>query len=184
MPQAPGLAPSLWPTATASPTSISNVQPVQYAQAPPVRLWSPDPLYVQPEDLPAANPPLMASNPPLSGPLIAGGGLLGLGLGALILNNQKKDLPADMPPLPEELIGNNPREAGNRSNTDMPGVNPTPEELFDKLTGGRSETLPDGTRKGPNNVRLRPDVGEGPRLNIPANGKKPHETIHFPGSKP
>jgi hypothetical protein len=108
----------------------------------------------------------------------------GLGHGALILNNQKEGPPADGPPLPEDLIGSNPRQTGNRSNTDMPGINPTPEELFDKLTGGRSETLPDGTRKGPNNIRLRPDVGEGPRLDIPANGKKPHETIHFPGSKP
>lgn len=92
--------------------------------------------------------------PPL-GPLIVGGGaMLGLGLGALILNNQKKGPPADVPPLPEDLIGSNPRQAGNRSNTDIPGINPTPEKLFDKLTGGRSETLPDGTRKGPNNIRL------------------------------
>jgi hypothetical protein len=62
------------------------------------------------------------------------------------------------------------------------GSNPTSEELFDKLTGARSPTLPDGTRVGPNGVRLRPDAGDGARIDIPANGGKKHETIHFPGS--
>jgi hypothetical protein len=82
--------------------------------------------------------------------------------------------------LPGDLLGNNGRPGGKRINTDLPGVNPTPDELFDKLTGGKNTVLPDGTKVGDNGVRLRPDQGQGQRLDIPANGDKPHETIHFP----
>ncbi len=82
--------------------------------------------------------------------------------------------------LPDSLLGHNGQPGGKRINTDLPGVNPTPDELFDKLTGGKNTVLPDGTKVGDNGVRLRPDKGEGPRLDIPANGDKPHETIHFP----
>src|SRR5580700_416420 len=84
------------------------------------------------------------------------------------------------PPLPDDIIGKNPRPSSRRTNTDLPGINPTPEEVFDKLTGGRSTALPDGTRVGSNGVRLRPGIGDGARIDIPANGNKPHETIHFP----
>jgi hypothetical protein len=115
-----------------------------------------------------------------AGQAILGGAALG-GLGAMILNNGRKD-PTKVLPLPEGLIGNNARPGGGRSNTDMPGVDPTAEELFDRLTGGHSDILPDGTRRGPNGIRLRPDRGQGPRIDIPANGEKEPETIHFPGS--
>jgi|GEM_PF-3225196 len=54
---------------------------------------------------------------------------------------QKGGLP-EAPPLPEAFIGNNARPGRGRVKTDLPGIDPTPEELFDKLTGGRSETLP------------------------------------------
>jgi hypothetical protein len=92
---------------------------------------------------------------------------------------------SDQPePLPDNYLGNNIRFGGNRGNSDLPGSGPTPEELFDKLTGGRSITHPDGTREGSNGVRLRPGGGNGPRIDIPANGNKKHETIHFPGFKP
>jgi hypothetical protein len=99
----------------------------------------------------------------------------------LVLNNEKNNQPQG-PPLPERLIGNNARRGGGRSNTDMPRVDPTPDELFDRLTGGHSDILPNGTRRGSNGVLLRPDTGQGPRIDIPANGDKEHETIHFPGS--
>ncbi|MGH9697680.1 MAG: hypothetical protein ACRD5Z_26305 [Bryobacteraceae bacterium] len=116
-----------------------------------------------------------------AGQAILGGlGALG-GLGGLILNNQKEISP-QVPLLPEKLIGNNARPGRNRDKTDMPGVDPTPDELFDRLTGGQSVILPDGTRRGSNGIRLRPDSGSGPRIDIPANGEKKHETIHFPGS--
>jgi RHS repeat-associated protein len=103
---------------------------------------------------------------------------------AIILNNQNQDKGAapQAPGLPDSLIGQNAQPGGKRINTDLPGTNPSPEELFTSLGGGQSITLPDGTRVAPNGVRLRPDTGSGPRIDIPANGSKPHETIHFPGS--
>lgn len=80
-------------------------------------------------------------------------------------------------PLPGDLLGNNGKPGGKRINTDLPGINPTPDELFDKLTGGKSKTLPDGTKVGDNWFDC--DL-IGPRIDIPSNGSKPHETIHFP----
>jgi hypothetical protein len=149
---------------------------------------SPDPVrpgskYAQPAmGLCAAGPAGCAVGAGLTaGQAILGGTVLGGGLGAIILHNEKQD-PPQVPPLPERLIGNNARPGGGRSNTDMPGVDPTPDELFDRLTGGHSDILPDGTRQSPNGIRLRPDTGQGPRIDIPANGEKEHETIHFPGS--
>jgi len=60
-------------------------------------------------------------------------------------------------------------------------VAPTPEDLLGELTGGEHTAEPDGTLVGPNGVRLRPGKeGKGPRIDIPANGSTPHETIHFP----
>jgi hypothetical protein len=156
-------------------------------QQPVVSDASPDPVrpgsqYAQPAmGLCAAGPAGCAVGAGLTlGQAILGGTALG-GLGAIILHNEKQD-PPQVPPLPERLIGNNARPGGGRSNTDMPGVDPTPDELFDRLTGGHSDILPDGTRRGPHGIRLRPDTGQGPRIDIPANGEKKHETIHFPGS--
>lgn len=93
----------------------------------------------------------------------------------------KSEEPTSQPAqLPGDLLGSNGKPAGKRINTDLPGINPTPDELFDKLTGGKSKTLPDGTKVGDNGVRIRFPKGTGPRIDIPENGSKPHETIHFP----
>lgn len=83
------------------------------------------------------------------------------------------------PELPDSLTGQNPREgSGKRVNTDLPGG---AEELFDELSGGKSETLPDGTKVAPNGVRYRSGNEErGPRVDIPAKGTRKHETVHFP----
>lgn len=116
-----------------------------------------------------------------------GAAAVAVATGAIILNNQNQNEQAQQsqtPSLPDSLIGQNARPGGSRINTDLPGTNPTPEELFNSLGGGQSVTLPDGTKVAPNGVRLRPDTGYGPRIDIPANGSKPHETIHFPGSGP
>lgn len=52
---------------------------------------------------------------------------------------------------------------------------------FDSLSGGQSTTQDDGTQVAPNGVRHRPgDDVQGPRIDIPANGSRPPETIHFP----
>jgi hypothetical protein len=40
---------------------------------------------------------------------------------------------------------------------------------------------PPGTQVGDNGIRLRPARGNsGPRIDIPVNGGKPHETLHYP----
>ncbi len=55
---------------------------------------------------------------------------------------------------------------------------------FDTLTGGQKQpaggTWPAGTIIGPNGVVLRPgQKGDGPRNEIPGNGKKLPETLHY-----
>jgi len=83
------------------------------------------------------------------------------------------------PELPTGLTGENPRQgSGNRINTDLPGGS---QGVFDGLSGGKSTTQDDGTPVAPNGVRLRPGKdGQGPCIDMPANGSRPHETIHFP----
>jgi RHS repeat-associated protein len=84
-----------------------------------------------------------------------------------------------VPKLPTDLVGDNARDSsGKRKNTDLP-ADRFPDVIND-LTGGRLSDS-DGTQVCPNGVRIRPGrSGEGPRVDIPANGPKPPETIHFP----
>jgi RHS repeat-associated protein len=84
-----------------------------------------------------------------------------------------------VPELPTDLTGENPVQgSGNRINTDLPGNS---RGIFDSLGGGRATTLPNGHQVAPNNVRFRPgNETTGPRIDIPAHGSRPHETIHFP----
>lgn len=86
---------------------------------------------------------------------------------------------ARTPDLTTDLTGKNPRESsGKRVNTDLPGGS---QDVFDSLSGGKSTTQDDGTQVAPNGVRLRPGRnGNGPRIDIPGNGPRPPETIHFP----
>ena len=58
---------------------------------------------------------------------------------------------------------------------------------FGSLTGGKSGPAPEGsgypkgTQIGQNGVALRPESKtSGPRIDVPANGDKPHETLHYP----
>jgi len=95
------------------------------------------------------------------------------------LNNDQK---SNVPPLPDGLVGENAEDSsGQRKNTDLP-PSAFPGTVQD-LTGGN--LAPDPNKPGhlvaPNGVRVRPGVGDkGPRIDIPANGAKPPETIHFP----
>ena len=56
---------------------------------------------------------------------------------------------------------------------------------FDKLTGGKSGAAPQGsgyppgTQIGDNGITIRPGPN-GPRIDIPSNGTKPTETLHYP----
>ena len=105
----------------------------------------------------------------------AAGAAVGASLGKAVdwMMNEKS------PELPTDLTGQNPRPgSGNRTNTDLPGGS---QGVFDGLSGGNSTTLPDGTQVAPNGIRYRPGKDDkGPRIDIPANGSRPHETIHFP----
>ena len=128
------------------------------------------------------------------------GGLIGAGVYDLIHMNESAQPPKaqpknegksdgekkggnSTPDLPDGLTGDNPRPgSGNRVNTDLPGG---AQGVFDDLTGGKSTDQGNGTKVGSNGVRIRPGkTGEGPRVDIPAKGDRPHETIHFPPPKP
>lgn len=98
------------------------------------------------------------------------------------------------PPVPGGLVGDQSSDSagltknGKRhtSGPMTPGNGGTGDASkdFDKLTGGNSEpaggTYPPGTLIGPNGVVLRPgQKGSGPRIDIPGNGSKPPETLHY-----
>ncbi len=91
---------------------------------------------------------------------------------------------SDGKPLPTTLVGSNPRaSSGKRTNTDAPQGGRTAEEVFNDLGGGKGTvTTPKGAEKAPNGVQWRPATAtKGDRVDIPANGTKPAETIHWPG---
>jgi filamentous hemagglutinin len=97
------------------------------------------------------------------------------------------------PSLPTDLVGEQDSKSGQRGNRNISGpLSPakggTGDALqdFDKLTGGQSSpapadsNYPPGTLIGPNGIAYRPGKnGSGARIDIPANGSKPHETLHY-----
>lgn len=97
-----------------------------------------------------------------------------------------EEQPKQCPELPADLVGNNPRDSsGKRTNSDglSSGAGGTgdPKKDFDVLTGGTGKVDPEtGFIKGDNGVQYRPGNGRtGPRIDIPANGAKPPETLHY-----
>jgi RHS repeat-associated protein len=111
------------------------------------------------------------------------------------------DKPAEVapkaPPLPGGLVGDqsDPRagqSSGKRHNsgplTPENGGTGNANDDFDKLTGGTGTAPPNrapGTVRGDNGVTIRPGKpGEGQRIDIPANGNKPPETLHYPPPPP
>lgn len=105
---------------------------------------------------------------------------------------------SDSPPLPEGLVGE--QDSGSRTQGGRHNSGPLSEENggtgnaeadFGKLTGGRSAPAPEGgrypegTQIGENGTIYRPaSAGSGPRIDVPANGAKPHETLHYPKPRP
>jgi len=97
----------------------------------------------------------------------------------------------EVPPLPEGLVGTQDEKAGpaRRRHNSGPldpshGGTGDATKDFDILTGGQNEPagdrFPPGTLIGPNDITLRPGSGDaGPRIDIPGNGSKPHETLHY-----
>ncbi|HEU0277631.1 MAG TPA: RHS repeat-associated core domain-containing protein [Rhodanobacteraceae bacterium] len=102
------------------------------------------------------------------------------------------------PALPKKLVGVQDAKSsqqGKRHNSgplapEHGGTNDA-EKDYGKLTGGQSTSAPagkgykEGTRVGANGISLRPARGDkGPRIDIPANGNKPPETLHYPKPPP
>lgn len=101
---------------------------------------------------------------------------------------------AASPPPPNGLVGTQDGQGGttrglvnNGPLAPEHGGGGNAESDFDTLTGGRSSpppegsTLPDGSRIGDNGIVFRPGKeGEGSRIDIPADGEKPRETLHYP----
>lgn len=101
---------------------------------------------------------------------------------------------AASPDVPDGIVGANPRETRGRTNSDglaeENGGTGDAEKDFDGLTGGVSgpasegSRYPEGTRVGENGIAIRPGTDKsGPRIDIPAKGEKPHETLHYPKSE-
>lgn len=102
----------------------------------------------------------------------------------------------EAPPVPDQPVGENPKpgRTGGRivSGPLAPGNGGTGDagQDFDHLTGGTgkpddSQGRPPGTQIGDNGVQYRPGIkGNGPRIDIPANGTKPPETLHYPPPPP
>jgi RHS repeat-associated protein len=103
------------------------------------------------------------------------------------------------PPLPGGLVGVQDGKSGVRGRRTNSGPlapehggTGDAEKDFDKLTGGKStptggDGVADGSGGlvGENGIRYRPAVGSnGPRIDIPANGDKSHETLHYPSPPP
>ena len=105
-------------------------------------------------------------------------------------SSDSDEKPKQCPDLPKGLVGDqsDPRAGqsrGKRHNSGplLPGNGGTgnAETDFDKLTGGTGQYDPNrGHTIGDNGIRIRPGKsGEGPRIDIPANGAKPPETLHY-----
>jgi RHS repeat-associated protein len=116
----------------------------------------------------------------------------GVTLGQALWNEATDN--SQSPELPEELVGgrDDPRAGprGNRENsgplTPENGGTGDADADFDHLTGGRNgpadpgSRYPEGTRVGENGIAHRPGTDRsGPRIDIPARGRRPHETLHY-----
>lgn len=102
------------------------------------------------------------------------------------------------PPAPGELVGEQDGKSGRQgkrhNSGPLAGENGgtgNAETDFGNLTGGVSAPaaegsgLKPGTQVGENGVIYRPAAGaDGPRIDIPASGDKPHETLHYPKPPP
>jgi RHS repeat-associated protein len=108
-----------------------------------------------------------------------------------ILRNDSQEVQG----LPDGVVGEGPKSGGGRTNSGPlageHGGTGDPQSDFDHLTGGRSKpapdgsTLPPGSQVGDNGIVIRPGTdARGPRIDIPASGDKPRETLHYPPPPP
>ena len=117
-------------------------------------------------------------------------GLQGLVFEGLLIGSAVEDVQADNGIVLEQqsgednLEGDNARDGGNRTNTDLPGGRDAAEGKFEELTkgqpttkhpmpnGGERERAPDGTQ-----IRRNPDGTT--RIDVPGRGPHGLETIHY-----
>jgi RHS repeat-associated protein len=119
-----------------------------------------------------------------------GAGLVAIG----VISEGKSDQPA--PPLPTGPVGTPPHTEGKGGQIQSGPLHPNhggsgnPHRDHDHLTGGTGKPnntggRPPGTRVGDNGIQIRPGKpGQGPRIDIPPNGPKPGETLHYPAPAP
>ena len=106
--------------------------------------------------------------------------------------NEGTDTGKTCPPVPGGLVGDqsDPRagQPGKRHTSGplTPGNGGTgnAQDDFDHLTGGTGKPFPEGVKRPPgslvgdNGIWIRPGK-DGPRIEVPANGSKPPETLHY-----
>jgi hypothetical protein len=108
----------------------------------------------------------------------------------------EKETPAATQPVsqpkdkePQPLVGNNPRDGGTRTNTDLPGGHQAATETFGEQTAGQNVRTDQktGHQVSEDGSRLRRNPDGTARVDLPNRGTKPNgETIHFnnPDPKP
>ena len=91
------------------------------------------------------------------------------------------------PDLPTDLVGESPRATGKNGGTAI-GTSLPGGKFADTVKDLTGDSLGQPDAKGrsvsPNGVSVRTGGKDGPRIDIPANGKKPPEIIHFPQDTP
>jgi RHS repeat-associated protein len=138
-------------------------------------------------------------------PLIVGGTFLAVTAGGLYLAEKLEEAldassggtnseGSSVPPVPDKIVGDQSSDlAGQRGKKHTTGAL-TPEnggvgdyeKDLEKLTGGtrpwrEGDKYPPGSQIGANGIFGRPENSTGGKsIDIPANGKKPHETLHYP----
>jgi RHS repeat-associated protein len=125
-----------------------------------------------------------------------GGAITGYFIGKAILHHIHQSQNSSKTPLPTGPVGTDPQPTKGSRTKSGPlapehGGSGDAGKDFGTLTGGNSapaapeKRYPAGTQVGENGVALRPAAGTaGPKIDIPANGSKPHETLHYPPPPP
>ncbi|SUI78375.1 RHS repeat domain-containing protein [Shewanella baltica] len=115
---------------------------------------------------------------------------------AVIVAQAASDLPSGVPEIPKGLVGDQsdhragPNKSGNKHTsgvlTPENGGTGDYEQDLGTLTGGTrpagpGDSAPPGSQIGENGIFGRPEnTSGGSSIDIPANGDKPHETLHYP----